>query len=178
MESLQMIIRIRHDDLPELTERQRGTGAFDRLKPYKSGTTEPWRQLESIGLSSKSVNCDYTGPVTINIQRGGILNIKEFGELHIIMMLELDSIPDEIRFRFPKGKYAGKDLGKIKQARRFETLKSSSSYASEIKTLFGTNVLPSIKEIVPDCGDSFILNLHYSNRTLSIIDMEYNGVNQ
>lgn len=163
---------IRHDELPEVTERRGGNGAFDRLKPYKSGTTEPWRQLERIGLSSKSVNCNYAGPVTIYIKRGGILNIKEFGGLPIIMELELDSVPDEIRFRYPKNKYVGKDLEKIKQARKVEAIKNSSSYASKINSLFKTNVFPSIKEIVPDCGDSFILNLHYSNRTLSKIDME------
>lgn len=170
--------RIRIKNLPEIAEKQVGAGTLDRLKPYKPGTTESWRQLEWIGLSSKSLNCNFTGTVTMYIKRSGILNIKEFGGLPLIMELELDGIPDEIRFKFPKGKYAGKDLGKIKQARKIEALKSSSSYASKIKEVFKSCIFQSIKEIVPDCCDTFNLKLHYSGRTLSNIDLEYRGVNQ
>lgn len=169
-----MIKLLCNTDLPELVEKQTGEGVFDRLNPYKPGTTEPWRQLERIGLSSKSVNCNFTGTVTIYVNRGGILNIKEFGGLPLIMELELDGIPDNIRFKFPKGKYVGKDLKKIKQARKIEALKRSSSYASELKAVFKSRVIPSIKEIVPDCGDSYILYLHYSERQLKNVNLEIN----
>jgi|GEM_PF-4012544 len=170
---------IRLENLPENSEKQVLTGAFGRLKPHnKPNATETWLQLERTGLSSKSVNCNFTGTVTLNIKRSGIANIKEFGSLPSIMEQELDSVPDETRFRFPKGKYAGKDLGKIKQARKLEALKSSSSYASRIKEVFKTGVLPSIKKSVPSCGDRFDLKLHYSDRTLLYVDLEHWGVNQ
>lgn len=166
-------------NLPEVSQFQEDeTGAFGRLKPYRPGTTAPWRRLERIGLSSKSINCNFTGSVTMRIKRSGIMNIREFGGIPLIMELELDGIPDEFRFRFPKGKYAGKDLGKIKQARKLEALKSSSSYASKIKMVFKTVVLQSIEKVIPDCGDSFQLKLHYADRTLLYIDVEPRGVNQ
>lgn len=146
---------------------------FARLKPYKAGTTEPWIRLESIGLSSKSLNCNYTGQITLYIKRGGILNIKEFGKFPIIMEQELSTIPDDIRFKYLNKKYSNTVLDEIKKCRELEAFKKASGNAREINTIFRTILFPSIKKFAPDCSDSFVLCLHYSERQLFEIDLEY-----
>lgn len=145
-----------------------------RLNPYNSEATRPWALLERIGLSSISINYNYTGKFPLFIRRGGIINIKELGKLPIIMELEADAVPDEIRFRHPKYKHKVlADLANIKQARKANAFKSSSTYAREMNTLFKTNVYPAIRIFAPDCGDSFKLHLHYADRRLRKINLEY-----
>lgn len=145
----------------------------DSHSTCKLVTTRSWSLLEKIGLSSISINNDYTKKFTMYIQRGGILNINALGKLHVIMEQEADMVPDEIRFRHPK--YKGKDFSEIKQARKVDAIKDASWYVKKIRTLFKTIVLPSIKKFAPECGDTFKLHLHYANRKLRKINLEFGG---
>lgn len=162
-----------HDLFDICKEKPMKSEGIGRLNPCSSGVTRPWALLERIGLSSVSINNDYTDKFPLYIRRGGILNLNMLGKIHIIMEQEAEMVPDEIRFRLPKHK--GQNLADIKQARKVEAIKNSAWHAKEIKTLFKTTILPSIMNFAPECGDTFKLHLHYANRKLRKISLIYGG---
>ncbi len=148
-----MIIEIGCSDLKEVTERR--TGNFSQLNPGKPGTTEPWRCLQTIGLLKNDlINYEFPHPYPypprlVKCTIGGAIVYKLY-----------DNNRD----------FSGTVYLKIRGG---AVRDSNIPIPIQFSDMFKNEVFPAIKNFSPECGDTFKLTLHYADRLLLKVELEY-----